>query len=375
MLRRLMLLVVIAFALSPLVLRAQEGLRPITLFLTFVPNIQFSPVYVGIERGYFADAGLEVTIIHGDEPDGVNLVAAGEMEFAMISGEQVIVARANGRPVVSVYEWFQKYPVGVVVPNDGTIAAPADLRGRKVGIPGLFGASYTGLIALLNANGLTEGDIELEPIGFNAPQVFCAGAVEGAIVYINNEPTQIDRLAAKGECGAVAGTTVFGVSDYVDMVSNGLITSEALIEQDPVLVQDFLLAFHKGLVDTMNQPAEAYAASASYVESLPLTDAMALALAAEAQAELADPVGTVADEATAARRAAVVERLRTAVPDADWVQMEVLLNTAKLWAAPTVGMADAESWQNTADVLTYMGLITEPIDVEEAFTNELQAVG
>ena len=55
------------------------------------------------------------------------------------------------------------------------------LPGMTVGIPGRFGASYSGLTTLLESAGLTEADIELNEIGFNAPEVFCLGAVDAAV--------------------------------------------------------------------------------------------------------------------------------------------------------------------------------------------------
>src|SRR5690606_20493614 len=190
-----------------------------TFFLTFIPNIQFAPLYVGIEKGYFADAGVNFTLQYGDEPDGVNLIAADQMKFGVISGEQVIQARVGERPVVFVYEWFQQFQVGVVVAEDSDIQSVADLAGHKVGIPGLLGASYSGVVALLQANGMSESDVMLESIGFNAPEVFCMGAVEAAVVYINNEPLQIQERAEAGDCGSVTGVRVFPVSDDADIVS------------------------------------------------------------------------------------------------------------------------------------------------------------
>src|SRR3954470_12864276 len=114
----LALLLVLALGVGA---QAQTAARDLTFFLTYIPNIQFAPVYVAIEKGYFADAGLNVTLQSGDEPDGINLIAANQLQFGFASGEQVIAARAQGRPVRSVYEWFQKYPVGVLVTNESGI--------------------------------------------------------------------------------------------------------------------------------------------------------------------------------------------------------------------------------------------------------------
>jgi NitT/TauT family transport system substrate-binding protein len=375
MLRYRLVALVSAFLLAgALSAGAQRALTPVTFFITFMPNIQFSPIYVAIEKGYFTQAGLDVTIQYGDEPVGVNLVAANERPFAMISGEQVIAARANGRPVVSVYEWFQRYPIGIVTSDDSPIESVEDLRGRRIGIPGLFGASYTGAIALLSANGLTEQDVRLDPIGFNAPQVFCTGAIEASVVYINNEPLQIDTLAQRGECGSVTGTRVFSVADYADMVSNGIITSERLIAENPELVSGFVTAFHHALVDVMNNPAEAYLLTLPYVESLPRDATLLAVLEAEAT-RLSDPSNFLGTFDAADARSAFFDGLVAAAPDANWLQMRVLLSTIALWEAPTPGMSDADSWMLTQDTLLGMRLLSRTIDVQAAFTNDFVPKG
>ena len=86
-------LMVFAFAALLVVggVSAQDQ-QDLTFFLTFVPNVQFSPLYVAIDNGYFSEVGLNLTIEHGDEPLGVDLIASGQRQFGMISGEQVIAA-------------------------------------------------------------------------------------------------------------------------------------------------------------------------------------------------------------------------------------------------------------------------------------------
>jgi NitT/TauT family transport system substrate-binding protein len=346
-----------------------------TFFLTFIPNIQFAPLYVGIEKGYFADAGVNFTLQYGDEPDGVNLIAADQMKFGVISGEQVIQARVGERPVVFVYEWFQQFPVGVVVAEDSDIQSVADLAGHKVGIPGLFGASYSGVVALLQANGMSESDVMLESIGFNAPEVFCMGAVEAAVVYINNEPLQIQERAEAGDCGSVTGVRVFPVSDDADIVSNGLVTNEATIANDPQLVQGVVGAFDQALRDTINNPAEAYLLSGVHVEGL-LTDELTAALEAES-AQQAEFLATEPDRAVvASSRAAMRERLGEQFEDDVLLQFDVLLNTIELWDADELGLTTPESWETTQDVLVTMGFLSGPTDLTGAYTNEfVDAIG
>ena len=366
----------LALALATGAVAAQESTPPaspdnVELFMTFVPNVQFAPVYAALAKGYFEGQALTVSTEHGDEPVGVDLIAAGERDFGLISGEQILAARANGRPVVSVYEWFQQYPVGVLYPEGTGIESVADLSGRNVGIPGRFGASYSGLTALLAANGLTEQDIDLEEIGFNAPEVFCVGGVEAAVVYINNEPLQVARRAEAGDCGSVTSVGVFRVADVVDMVSNGLVTSEALIEQNPDLVRRMVSAFDAGLRSVVANPAEAYLLSAPYVENLPLSADLRAALEAASTDQAAFLEATPdADRATlAGRRDALLADLKSRFSADDLLQFEVLLSSIALWDADQPGLADAESWAATQEVLLDMGYIAEGTDASAAFTN------
>ena len=351
---------------------AQDEMSDQTFFMTFIPNIQFSPVYVALEKGYFTDAGINLTIEHGDEPVGVDLIAAGQRQFGIISGEQVLAARANGRPVVMVYEWFQQYPVGIAYPVDSGIEAVTDLAGRNVGIPGRFGASYTGLIGLLAANDMTESDIDLEEIGFNAAEVVCVGGVEAAVVYLNNEPLQINNRAAAGDCGDITGVDVFTIAPVADMVSNGIVTNEETVANDPDLVSAMVAAFDAGVRDSINNPAEAYLLSVAYVENLPMTDDLeaALTAAAEEQAAFLEENPDADRETIATRRADLFASLSEQFDADTLLQFEVLLTTIDLWEADQLGYSDTADWETTQNTLITMGYLSEEQDVTVAFTND-----
>ncbi len=114
----------------------------------YIPDPQYAPIYVAVDKGYFAEEGLAIEFDYSFETDGMALVGANELPFAIVGGDQVILARAQGLPVVYVLEWFQRYPIAVVSKAAAGIEQPADLVGRKVGLPGFFGASYVGYVGL-----------------------------------------------------------------------------------------------------------------------------------------------------------------------------------------------------------------------------------
>jgi NitT/TauT family transport system substrate-binding protein len=380
MMKRLMLIVLLICLIVPVASaqeEAESALEPERFLLTFVPNVQFSPLYVASEKGYFADAGVEITIEYLNEPDVIDLVAVGQANFGMVSGEQVIVAAAQERPIVYIYEWFQQYPIGIVVDAASGIESVTDLVGLRVGLPGRFGATYSGLVTLLLANDLTESDIQLQEIGYAAPDVFCIdGAIDAATIYINNEPLQIQLRAAQSDCGDVENVHVIPVGSVTDLVSNGIITNNALAEENPQHVSDVIAAFEAGLRDTINNPAEAYLLSADYIEGLPLSDDLLSALTTLSEEQDAFLAGEPTHEDIIASRATMYETLSEQVEDpAELIQFQVLLESIAMWDAEDLGYSELTSWEAMQATLLELNSLNEPIDLESIFTNDFLPVG
>ena len=314
------LLIVLALAvLTACSSPADKPVTQIRLPMGYIPNVQFSPFYVALEKGYFADEGIELEFDYSFETDGMKLVAAGELPFTLASGEQVPLARAQGLPVVYVLQWWQEFPVVVVSLAENNIQQPADLNGKSVGTPIFGGASYIGWEALVDAAGLDESTMNVQDIGYAQVAALSEGQIDTAICYINNEPIQLER--------AGHAIDIIHVADYANLVSNGLVTNETTIAENPELIEGLLRAFLHGLQDTIDDPDDAFEIAKKYIDGL----------------------GTDAEiEAT---------------------QREVLAASIELWQSDTIGESDPVAWQTTLDALHQMDLLSADIPVDEVYTN------
>lgn len=350
---------------------SQDDLTDERMLLTFIPNVQFAPFYVGVDGGYFAEAGFDVTIEHLQEPEVVDLIAAGQANFGIVSGEQVILARGQGRDVVYVYEWFQQYPVGIVVPAGQGIESIEDLNGMTVGIAGRFGASYSGLTTLLESAGMSETDIQLDEIGYNAPEVVCIGAVDASVIYVNNEPLQIRNRAEAGDCGDIEDVDVITVASEADLVSNGLIVSEAMLNDNPDYVGAMVSGLDNALAASINNPARAYLISMNYVDNLPDDEAFIAAIETLADEQDIFLESEPTREEIAESRWAMYDTLAEDFDNDMLTQFEVLLTTTDLWDAEQLGYSDLSSWETMRDTLVLMGMYEDTdADLEAAFTNQ-----
>ncbi|MCD6356837.1 MAG: ABC transporter substrate-binding protein, partial [Anaerolineaceae bacterium] len=232
-----------------------------------------------------------------------------------------LLGRAQGLPVVYVMAWYQDYPVGIASLSKTGIKSPEDLRGKRIGIPGLYGASYIGFKALLNAGGLHESDVVLDSIGYTQVESLASGVEDAVVIYVSNEPV---KLASEGY-----HVETLAVSDYLTLVANGLVTSEAVIAEHPEIVSAMARATLKGLRYTMHHPDEAFTISEKYIENL-----------------------------------------AALTPEEKEVQRRVLEASIPLWGEEQqLGYSQPAAWENMQDLLLQMELLTEPLDLDSAFSN------
>ena len=293
-------------------------LTHIRLPMGYIPNVQYAPFYAAVEQGFFEENGIELEFDYSYETDGVALVGANELYFSVVSGEQVPIARAEGLPIVYVMAWYEKYPIVVISKTEQNIKDPLDLVGKRVALPGPFGANYVGLRALLGEVGLQESDIIMESVGFTQVEVLAADTSEVIVGYSANEPVQLN---AQGY-----DLDVILVSDYLSLVSNGIITNEITLAEDPELIERFISAALKGIQFAVENPDEAFQFCFKYVEGLEGAD--------------------------------------------QDVQFEVMKASLELYQTDPYGYSQPEAWENMQQVLLQTGLMKKEIDLEDAYTNE-----
>lgn len=291
---------------------------PVKLGVGFIPNVQFAPFYVGIEKGFFADEGIDLSLDYGFENDYLALVGANELQFMVGSGDQVIIGRARGLPVKYVMSWYTQYPVVVFSKVDAGISKPADLAGRVIGLPGPFGASYVAFRGILEAGGLSESDVQMESIGFSQAAAVSEDTVEAAVDYGVNGPVVLAQAGIE--------TVQIKLDDYLTIPANGLVTNEITQLNDPDLVRGMVRASLKSIQYTLDNADEAFEIALIYVPE-------------------------AADNLQASRSVfdAVLEYWR---PQADYALGETRL----------------AEWQVSADFMQRIGLVDTAVPAAELFT-------
>jgi len=300
---------------------ADTALTAISLGVGYVPTVQFAPLYVGIDKGFYAEEGLDVSLAYGFENDYIKLVGMNESQFMIGSGDQVVMGRSQGLPVRSVLTWWTRYPVVAMAKADSGIVSPGDLAGKRIGIPGPFGANYVAYRGILEAAGLSEQDVKTESIGFTQAAALMAGTVDAAVDYAVNGPVV---LAAEG-----VETVQFGLDDYLHIPANGLVTNDQMIEEQPELVGAMVRATARAIQYTLNNPEEAFEITLANVP-----------------------------EAGGENRA-----INRAVYDAALLYWSPVEGSA-------LGASKAEDWDGAVQLLQRIGLIAGPVEVDALFTNE-----
>ncbi|MCW6005144.1 ABC transporter substrate-binding protein [Micromonospora sp. CPCC 205371] len=212
-------------------------------------------MWVAKEKGYFAEAGIDVQILSGaGTTENLALLAAGKAQFAAcdLSAVMVMLGAGDLRQDVRAVAAIQQRTLNSITTVSSTgIAAPRDLSGRTIGgvaggAPWLLFPAYAKL-ADVDARSVTW----LPSPAANLPKLLAAGKVDGIGQFV----------VARSSVEKVAGGRSVVVLPYSDVLSdlygNALITSTKTLDGDPELVRRFSTALLAGLAYAVDHPEEA----------------------------------------------------------------------------------------------------------------------
>jgi len=300
---------------------AEAALKRAVLQLDWTPNTNHTGIYVALDKGWYAEEGVDLTVVTpGADTNVIALVAAGRAQFGVSFQEFMSSARTEGVPVVSVAAVVQHNTSGFASIGRG-IKRAADFEGKRFGGWGLD-------IERAILKGMMAAD------GADVEKVQFVG-IPGSMDLVTALQRDIDFTwiyygwqGVEAELRGIELDIVM-MEDYFDAVPDYytpiLITSEALIARDPELVRAFVHATARGYEFAAEHPEEAARILLKYAPEN-------------------DPELVLASQ--------------------KWLSPRYIAD------APGFGVQKREVWKRFGDWMYENGLISRPFDADSAFTNE-----
>jgi putative riboflavin transport system substrate-binding protein len=297
----------------------------LTVGLGYIPSVQFAQFYLADQAGYYKDENLEVTFQNEIDANLVPKVGEGQVDIGISDGTSVIPAVSQGIPIKYIATIYGQFPSIVFGKESSGIASAADLKGKKLGIPGRYGSSWIMLQALLSSVKLTPNDLQIvEYPDFGQGAAVAQGAVDAATGFANNEPVQLELSGIPA--------FVLHVDDVTPLPGPGLIVSDATAAAKHDAIAGFVRATLKAMGDIVANPQTGLDAAVKAVPTLGQDTATQKAIL-DATIDVWLPHGT---------------------PD----------------PSRTLGAIDRPGWQESIDYMTTLGLVPTPVTVDQVVTQE-----
>ncbi|WP_310069344.1 ABC transporter substrate-binding protein [Phyllobacterium sp. 1468] len=223
----------------------------LTILLEWFVNPDHALLVIAKEKGYFAEAGLDVELIPPADPAAPpRLVAAKQADIAIHYQPTLFLDHDEGLPLVR-FGTLVETPLNTVMTlADGPIKSLKDLKGKKVGFS-VAGFEDTMLGAMLKEEGLSTRDVELINVNFALSTALISRQVDATVsAYRNFELTQ---MAQEGHKGLAFFPEEHGVPPYDELI---FVTHPDLLKDDRL--QRFLAAVEKGAIFLTNHPDESW---------------------------------------------------------------------------------------------------------------------
>ncbi len=251
---------------------APAQLETVDVVLDWYPNAVHAFIYEAIDKGYFADEGLQVNVLFpSNTTDPLTMTAAGKADIGFYYQEDTIIAKANENVPVKVLGAVVQEPISVVCSlAEKNIKTPADLIGKTIGYSGTRFAEVA-VNQLLQSANATLDDVTMIDVGFDLMSSMTTGNVDATYgCFINHE---IPALEEEGFDMDYIKLTDYGVPNYYALM---LVTGEGQLEKNQDKYTRFLRACQKGFADMKNDPDGALAIMMSNqnTENFPLTESV-----------------------------------------------------------------------------------------------------
>jgi putative hydroxymethylpyrimidine transport system substrate-binding protein len=162
--------------------------------LDFFPNPNHVPLYLALEAGSFARAGLDVDLVVPANPsDPVKLTAAGSLDLCLTPQINYLIARSEGLPLIAVGALIDHTLGGLLCLARDGIASLADLAGKRIGYA-LEPLEPILWRTMLECAGVDAGDVQLINVGYNTVVSLLSGGVDAVGAFRNFEPIEVELL-------------------------------------------------------------------------------------------------------------------------------------------------------------------------------------
>jgi NitT/TauT family transport system substrate-binding protein len=241
---------------------APAEMKKIRLQLQWFPQAQFAGYFAAKDKGFYADEGLDVSILPGAvEIVPATVVAGGQAEFGISWVPRMLAPRESGADGVVIGQVFQRSPTLQVSFKDQNITKPEDLKGKKVGAWGYGNEAelYAGLRKAghdpANPSDVTIVQQQFDMVAFGAHEIDAAQAM------IYNEYAQVleTKNPATGQLYTPDDLNVISWEQYgTSMLQDAIFASEAWLAQtgNEDIAVKFLKASFKGWIYCRDNAAE-----------------------------------------------------------------------------------------------------------------------
>jgi NitT/TauT family transport system substrate-binding protein len=251
MLKRISLLAALACMLAAGPTAAQPKDK-VVLMLNWYVYSEHAPFFLGKERGYFEQEGIDLDIQEG-RGSGVTVqaVAAGTAQFGYADVPTMIKAAAKGAPVIAIGVALQTSPMSVMGFADKNIRTPADIKGRIVAVTPGDSMSQIWPLFLKKTN---LKDTDFQQVAGDAQTKLNAvinGQADLLLGYVMDQAIKLQDATKK---------SVYPIrfADYgVNLVSSGIIVNRETLKKNPDMVKRFMRAATRSLEEAAKNPEAA----------------------------------------------------------------------------------------------------------------------